>query len=1134
MNFAFFMVKKKLESIVRYPRGVMSIWKLVVRTLFHYARLNFALLVGVALTAAILSGSLVVGDSVKESLRRNAAARIEGIGFAVVGGDRFFSEELADRLAKHPKVNTTVSPVVQALGTVATPDANVRANGVQVLGVDERFWSLGGGANSLAGGGKDGALVVNETLARRLGVKVGDTLVVRLEIPGELSKDAPLSGEADETITLREKVSAVVGRADMGRYSLKAEQVPASNVFVPLGFLQQKLEKEGRANGLLVARSQSLTLAEVDLALAEVWQLEDASLTLKKVANDKLWELGSDRVFIDPSLELAAERVVGKDRGEGVLTYLVNDIRHGGKGTPYSMVTAAGDRFNDIVPQGLKADEIIVTDWLAEDLALKVGDRVELAYFQVGAGREMVEAKSGFQVRSVVAMDREGVNRDWTPAFPGLMDVEDVNNWQPGIPIDKERIRDKDEQYWDDYRATPKAFVSLEAGKKMWGNRFGELTALRFSAQQFTPESFQEKLRTEIRPDGFGLMIRDVEEESRAAVAQSMDFGALFASMSFFLIVAALILTGLVFVFGVEQRRPQIGLLLAIGMTAGKIRRMLLLEALLLSMLGAVIGLAGGWIYTRLALWGMAGAWQSAAAGIDFVYSLRAVSLVLAWGATVFISAAVVYFASREVMRIRPSQLISGGDGLSGGIHELKPLWKTPAMWVAVMGVLGGVGCLFAPKQAGSMEEQGLFFGAGFLLTSAGVAACALGLRRLARAVEKMPSLAGLGRQNAVRRKGRSLAVIGLMAAGVFMVTAINSFRLVGGRGADSRSSGTGGFAWVGSSTLAVYEDLDSEKGREKYNFQKGDDSWSVVSFRVSDGEDASCLNLNRAQRPRLLGVEFEELAKRGAFHFTKTLAGVPFGDNPWQMLGAGLPDEDGMKIIPGVIDMNTATYALRKKLGDLIVYQNSKGQPFAVKLVGMLENSLLQGSIVIAEKHFIAERADIAGYRYFLLDAQPDDQSGTVKKLTRMLENRGLEWVPAARKLNEYNAVQNTYLSIFSTLGGLGLLLGTVGLAVVVGRNVMERRGQLGLMQAVGFRHRDLEKLVLAEHWFLHVLGVLVGVLAAVVSVAPVFLEKSSGMPVALLLVVNAGVLVAGLVFCWLAARVVLRVPLMDSLRAE
>ncbi|MCF6311634.1 MAG: ABC transporter permease [Verrucomicrobiales bacterium] len=1116
----------------------MSVWKLVFQSLFYYGRLNVALVVGVALTAAILSGSLVVGDSVKESLRRNAAARTQGIGAALLGGDRFFAEDLASRLEGVQEMEGRVAPVIQVLGTVATPEGGRRANGVQVMGVDERFWELGGVGNPIADKTRSSSwLAVNEVLARRLGVKVGDTLVVRLEMPGELSKDAPLSGEADETLTVRKKIDALITAENMGHYSLKAEQVPTSNVFLSLDFLQQKMEKSERANVLLVGGSGWHPLQEdLEKALDQVWNLTDASLQLSKVDDGKGWQLTSDRVFMDRSLAQAAQRGLGSEGSMGVLTYLVNEIRHGERSTPYSMVAATGGDENPVVPADLKEDEVVVTDWLAEDLGVKVGDRVEMTYFQMGDARQMELATSEFTVRSVIPLADEAVNRDWTPDFPGLADEKSMTmkDWKPGIAIDQSKIRDKDEKYWDDHRATPKAFISLQRGKEIWGNRFGELTAIRFSSQPWTAESFMAELRSQIKPSEFGLMLRDVSAESKAAVSQSMNFGALFASMSFFLIVAALILTALVFIFGVEQRRSQIGLFLALGMTSRRIRSVLLLEAGLLSMLGAALGLLGGWVYTQLALWGMSGAWQSAASGIEFVYYLKLSSLLMAWAVTVFIAVVVVYFASRTVMKVRPSQLISGGGDFDASLSDLKPLWKAPALWVTLIGFLAGLGCLLAPKQAGSMEEQGLFFGSGFLFTLAGVAACGLILRRLARTSEAMPSLVGLGRQNALRRKGRSLAVVGLMASGVFMVTAINSFRLVGERGADARSSGTGGFAYVGSATLPVYEDLNSSEGREKYGFSKEGSTFSMLSFRVSDGDDASCLNLNRAQRPRLLGVNFEGLAERKAFHFTKKMKGLAELDSGWEMLGKTLPDENGMKVIPGVIDMNTATYALMKGVGDLIVYQNSKGESFAVKLVGMLENSLLQGSIVISEKNFIQQRSDIAGYRYFLLDMSSGEDGKIVKRLTRMLEDRGVEWVPTAQRLNEFNAVQNTYLSIFSTLGGLGLLLGTVGLAVVVSRNVMERRGQLGLMQAVGFRRKDLAKMVLAEHWFLHVMGVLVGLSAALVSVAPMFMEKSSGLPIQLLLSVNLAVLIAGLLFCWLAARVVLKTPLMESLRTE
>ena len=137
-------------------------------------------------------------------------------------------------------------------------------------------------------------------------------------------------------------------------------------------------------------------------------------------------------------------------------------------------------------------------------------------------------------------------------------------------------------------------------------------------------------------------------------------------------------------------------------------------------------------------------------------------------------------------------------------------------------------------------------------------------------------------------------------------------------------------------------------------------------------------------------------------------------------------------------------------------------------------------------------------------------------------------------RDRNEFNAVQNTYLSIFSTLGGLGIFLGTVGLAIVVGRNVLERRSQLGVMQAIGFTRGMLAKMVLAEHWFLHVFGVVLGFVAAMVAVYPQLSKGVDGLPLGLLLGINGSVLLGGLVFCWIAARFVLRAELLESIRRE
>jgi putative ABC transport system permease protein len=1106
--------------------------RLVLASLFHYRWINLTVLAGVALTSAILSGALVVGDSVKESLRRNADARLSNAGPVMLGGERFFTSELADRLAEKLGSGATVAPILQITGTASSQAGGRRVNQVQILGIDDRFWSLSLRGESPEGFAEDSWIAMNQTLANRIGAGVDDTLIVRVEIPGALSKDAPLSGESEQTTPFTAVVTHVLGAEDFGLYSLKAEQVPPSTLFLKRSRLETILEQAGRANVILADRS----IAATDLAAAAEgsWSLEDLQLSISPIGEAGVNQMVSSRVFFDTAILDAVKSI--SSACAPVLTYLATDIAKAPAktGTPYSMVSGISPELNSLAGPDLKDDEIILSQWLADDLSAKQGDRITLSYNVVGTGRALEEKTSTFTVSAVKAIGENGWDQSWTPAFPGIFDVEGLDDWEPGIPIDRDRIRDKDDVFWDQYKATPKALVSLAAARSMWSNRFGDATAVRFQLQEKTTP-VADQLRGHLKLTELGMVYRDLPAEAKSAVANSFDFGALFASMSFFLIVAALVLASLVFVFGIEQRSSQIGLLLAMGFTRSRVRRIFLIEAFFLSVAGALSGLFAGYIYTRLALYGMSGVWRDAAAGIEFVYFLRPATLAVSFFATVFIALVVVWFASRKVTAIHPGTLISGGDEPSLG--------KTPRRRLDflffVVGILGAAGCLFAPKVEGTMAEQGLFFGAGFLLTVAGVSFCSLLIRRFLKPSSVLTSLGALGRQHTVRRRGRSLAVIGLMAAGVFMVTAINSFRLDGASGAERRGSGTGGFAYVGESTLPVYEDLNGEAGRKKFGLDGYKEKFTVLPFRVSDGDDASCLNLNRAQRPRIMGVDTGKIASINPFTFAKRIEETKMGESPWRLLAterAATPD--GVPVIPGIIDLNTATYALQKGIGDTVLYETVSGQSFAVLICGFLETSILQGSLIIDEANFIKFFPDAGGYRFFLVDGGAGDATKALEPvashLTRMFGDLGLAMRPASDRLNEFNAVQNTYLSIFSTLGGLGIFLGTLGLGIIVGRNVMERRGQLGVMQAMGFTRAKLAGMILSEHWFLHLSGVLIGLGAALIAVLPKLSGGAASLPWGLLAGINGGVLVGGLLFCWGAAKLVMRENLMEAIRRE
>jgi ABC-type antimicrobial peptide transport system permease subunit len=333
----------------------------------------------------------------------------------------------------------------------------------------------------------------------------------------------------------------------------------------------------------------------------------------------------------------------------------------------------------------------------------------------------------------------------------------------------------------------------------------------------------------------------------------------------------------------------------------------------------------------------------------------------------------------------------------------------------------------------------------------------------------------------------------------------------------------------IGQTTQPLVRDLNSDAGRVALGLEGRDlEGVSVVPFRVRDGEDASCLNLNRAQAPRLLGVRPRLLKERGAFTFTKASAGLGTAAG-WDLLNHKTADNS----VPAIGDAASIQWALGKKIGDTLTYKDAHGNDFQVRLVGAIANSILQGNLVIAEEQFEKLFPGEYGYRMFLIDAPSNAAEKTAETLSRALVDVGMEILTSTDRLAAFNAVQNTYLSTFQVLGGLGLLLGSVGLGVVVLRNVLERRSELALLLAVGFRSPRLRWLVLSEHGALLILGLGLGVFAAAIAVAPAILSPSAApFPYSSLAITLGGVLLSGALWTWLATHWALRGKLLETLR--
>jgi ABC-type antimicrobial peptide transport system permease subunit len=201
---------------------------------------------------------------------------------------------------------------------------------------------------------------------------------------------------------------------------------------------------------------------------------------------------------------------------------------------------------------------------------------------------------------------------------------------------------------------------------------------------------------------------------------------------------------------------------------------------------------------------------------------------------------------------------------------------------------------------------------------------------------------------------------------------------------------------------------------------------------------------------------------------------------------------------------------------------------------VGALSGSIFQSEIIVHAEALRAMHPEVEGPSYFLIDAPEGRVDGVAQTLRAALGDMGVEVRPTREVLNRYITVQNTYLTMFLALGGLGLVLGTIGLVAVILRSAFERRAEFALMLATGSTRTNLTWLVLVENAGLLIAGMVAGTVTALISVAPHLASAQSDVNWSALATVLAAVLVVGIATCAIGARATARGDLIEALRTE
>jgi hypothetical protein len=388
--------------------------------------------------------------------------------------------------------------------------------------------------------------------------------------------------------------------------------------------------------------------------------------------------------------------------------------------------------------------------------------------------------------------------------------------------------------------------------------------------------------------------------------------------------------------------------------------------------------------------------------------------------------------------------------------------------------------------------------------------------------------------RNSSHRPARSVLCIALIASATFIIVALEAFKRGESGASSDRRSGTGGYQLFMESLLPIAHDLNAPEGRDALNLPAGSgtdlDGAKITAFRVRPGDDASCLNLYQPRNPRILAPP-DGFLREARFSFQRSMAvSEQEQSNPWLLLQRQFPDG----AVPVITDANSLAYVLHVAVGEDLEIPGPGREPLKLRVVGALADSLFQGELLMSETNFVRLFPAYEGFRFFLMDVASDRAAAVSKLMETRLEDFGADAGSPADRLEAFHRVEYTYLSTFQTLGGLGLVLGTLGLGAILLRNVLERRRELALLKALGYEHRHFLGMVLAENAFLLVLGLLTGTVAAMLAIAPALLERGGTVPVASLGALLGAVLGAGLLASLGATFAALRSPTLPALRSE
>ena len=1084
-----------------------SISHIVLQSIKYYRKPVLYQLIIITLLSAIITGSLLTGFSVKRSLMKSAEVRLGNTGLMISSGLRYFQPGLAERLSKKAGIKST--PILETNGFCRNLKTGTKSLNINIYGIYEDFFTFQGIDKIIL---KPGEVAINSALAKQLKIVPGDEINISFRQLSDIPANSPFAPTV-ESSSLVLKTGIILDPDQGGNFSLGISQLTPENVFINMQDIANVIGSKDKVNRILVSSTADISEEKALASLKRTLLPGDAGLSIRKISKTDETEIVSSRIFIDQAVYDEIKGILPS--GQPVLTYLANSFSIKGKSTPYSFIASVDPSFQNDIQTGNK---IVINRWMAEDLNASVNDTITLTWFTPGKISELEETSERFSISKIV--DQKGMFSDslLMPEFPGIAGKESCSDWDAGVKIRMDRIRKKDETYWSEFRGTPKAFISYEKGKAIWGNNFGPLTAIRFPST-VNKEEIIAKITGNLEPGKCGFVVRNLKSDMISAARNSVDFTTLFISLGFFIILACIILLLLNVNAFFDSRKKQISILFALGFRNSWINKLLFFETGLIAISGSFAGSFLGLFINWLIINGLNTVWIGAVQTDTLTAFSDPGTVMAGFGITVILTLVFLFFRLRKYAE-KLSHIKSGAHSFTS--LKFNSILLFSFAFITLLLLIGlflsGITSALVSFSAGSSTFLTLillwrqYLLRGFLFRK-----------------RKPGSIINITGRYFSFYPSHALAPILFIAAGLFAVIITGINRLEINERNLGASGGTGGYLLWAETAIPVKENLNSLPGRKNFGLDDGPASGlTFIQGMRTLGDDASCLNLNHITSPPLLGIDPTPFIEKRSFSFSSLIT-LADKSNPWAILTR----ETGGNISYGVADQTVLEWGLHKKTGDTLKIKTESGQLLNVIIAGGLESSVFQGYLLISEENSKKYFPSVSGSSVFLIEGSAEFSDKYIEILNNSFENYGISVVLTKERLSSFFKVTNTYLSVFTVLGGLGMILGIIGLGFVLKRNYNLRKKEFALLMAIGFTNIRIRRIILKEQTFILFAGIFTGIISPVIATFPT-IKNGSDIPWISLIIISVIMTLIGLLTLFNSVKAIDQSSLITSLRRE